>query len=196
MRTLATAVNRLHPPSGGSKARNEPSGRGSATRQPSTVVFLPSPQSEGFRSRERAVTEDPSKSDVTARSRALRKSQTTSEGLLWSVLRASQLCGLKFRRQHPIEPWFVDFACPRKMLVVEIDGGYHDHVVDDDLKRQKHLEALGWKVIRFTDKEVQEDSEAVARAIARELNLPYEFKRRSATGSGMKNLNAPNERRT
>ena len=134
-------------------------------------------------------------SNATMRSRSSRQSQTTSEGLLWSVLRAKQLCGLKFRRQHPIEPWIVDFACPPKMLVVEVDGGYHDNVVDDDLKRQKHLEALGWKVIRFTDKEVEEDAEAVARAIARELNLQYEFKPRTATGSGMKNTKAPKKRR-
>ena len=82
------------------------------------------------------------------------------------------------------------------MLVVEIDGNYHDNVVEDDLKRQKKLEDLGWKVIRFTDKEVEEDSEAVARAIARELNLPYEFRPRKATGSGMKNINGPKRRRT
>ena len=81
-------------------------------------------------------------------------------------------------------------------MVVEIDGGYHDNVVEDDLKRQQHLEALGWKVIRFTDKEVEEDAEAVARSIAKALNLPYEFKPRTATGSGMKNRNAPNTRRT
>ena len=93
------------------------------------------------------MTENRPNPDDTTRTRSLRKSQTTSEGLLWSVLRAKQLCGLKFRRQHRIEPWIVDFACPQKMLVVEIDGGYHDNVVDDDLKRQKHLEALGWKVI-------------------------------------------------
>jgi leucyl-tRNA synthetase len=48
------------------------------------------------------------------------------------------------------------------MLVVEIDGGYHDNVVEDDLKRQEHLESIGWKVIRFSDKDVEEDAEAVA----------------------------------
>ena len=142
------------------------------------------------------MSENQPHSDVTRRTRSLRTSQTTSEGLLWSVLRAKQLCGLKFRRQHPIEPWIVDFACPQKMLVVEIDGGYHDNVVEDDLKRQKYLETLGWKVIRFTDKEVEEDAEAVARSIARELNLQYEFIPRTATGSGMKNINAPKKRRT
>ena len=144
----------------------------------------------------RTMTEDQTNPDNATRARSLRKTQTISEGLLWSVLRGKQLCGLKFRRQHPIESWIVDFACPQKMLVVEIDGNYHDNVVEADLKRQKKLEDLGWKVIRFTDKEVEEDSEAVARAITRELNLPYEFRPRKAKGSGMKNINAPKRRRT
>src|SRR5262245_8909613 len=110
----------------------------------------------------RTMIENQPNPDNTTRARSLRKTQTISEGLLWSVLRAKQLCGLRFRRQHPIEPWIVDIACPQRMLVVEIDGSYHDNIVEEDLQRQKHLEALGWKVIRFTDKEVEEDSEAVA----------------------------------
>ena len=105
--------------------------------------------------------------EITIRARSLRKAQTTSEGLLWAVLRAKQLCGLKFRRQYPIEPWIVDFACLEQRLVVEIDGSYHNDIVEDDLDRQKRLEALGWNVIRFPDKDVEEDAEAVARAIAR-----------------------------
>jgi very-short-patch-repair endonuclease len=90
---------------------------------------------------------------------------------------------------YNIEPWIVDFACPQQMLVVEIDGGYHDDVVEHDLKRQEHLESLGWKVLRFTDKDVEEDVEAIARTIARELNLQYEFSPRRATGSGMRRSN-------
>ena len=128
------------------------------------------------------------------RARLLRTTETVSEGLLWSVLRARQVCGLKFRRQYVIEPWVVDFACPQHMLVVEVDGGYHDNVVENDLKRQRHLESLGWKVIRFSDKDVEVDAEAVARAIARELNLEYEFRPRKATGSGMRHINTEPER--
>ncbi|WP_417731158.1 endonuclease domain-containing protein [Rosistilla oblonga] len=134
--------------------------------------------------------------DDTSRARALRQTQTASEGLLWSVLRAKQLCGLKFRRQHPIHPWIVDFACPQMMLVVEIDGGYHDSVLSDDLKRQKHIESLGWQVLRFTDKQVEEDAEAIARAITYELGLPYKFKPRKAIGSGMKSVKRSTERKT
>ena len=80
------------------------------------------------------------------------------------------------------------------MLVVEIDGGYHDDVVEHDLKRQEHLESMGWKVLRFTDKDVEEDVEAIARTIARELNLEYEFSPRKATGSGMKSINDTKQR--
>jgi len=135
------------------------------------------------------MADDQRNRDTGERARSLRKTQPVSEGLLWSVLRARQLCGLKFRRQHPIEPWIVDFACPEKMLVVEIDGDYHDYIVENDLKRQEHLVAMGWKVIRFTDKDVEEDADAVARAIARELDLEYEFSPRKATGSGMRRSN-------
>ena len=140
------------------------------------------------------MADDQPNRDTCERARSLRKTQTVSEGLLWSVLRARQLCGLKFRRQHPIEPWIVDFACPEQMLVVEIDGGYHDNVVENDLKRQEHLESMGWKVIRFSDKDVEEDAEAVARAIARELNLEYEFSPRKATGSGMSSIKETKKR--
>jgi very-short-patch-repair endonuclease len=93
---------------------------------------------------------------------------------------------LKFRRQYPIESWIVDFACPEKMLIVEIDGGYHDHFVEADLQRQQGLESLGWKLLRFSDKDVEQDAEAVARAIAQKLGIPYSFHRRKGTGSGMK----------
>ena len=94
-----------------------------------------------------------------------------------------------------MEPWIVDFACPEQMLVVEIDGGYHDNVVDNEVKRQAHLESMGWKVIRFSDKDVEEDAEAVARAIARELNLELEFSPRQGTGSGMRSVRATRNRR-
>ena len=131
---------------------------------------------------------DTNNSRRVTRARSLRENQTKSEGLLWSILRAEQLCGLKFRRQHPIGPWITDFACVEKMLVVEVDGGYHDETGEEDVQRQKSLEELGWTVIRFTDKDVEEDAEAVARAIAKKLDLPYKFVRREKTGSGMMHL--------
>ena len=136
------------------------------------------------------MAEDQPQRNATTRTRSLRKNQTKSEGLLWSILRAKQLCGLKFRRQYPIGPWITDFACPTRMLVVEIDGGYHDQTVDRDLRRQNHLQKLGWTIIRFTDNDVEQNAEAVGRAIAEELKVPYEFKKRVATGSGSKSIKA------
>lgn len=60
--------------------------------------------------------------EQTQRAKSLRRTQTETEGLLWSTLRRKQLCGMKFRRQHPIEPYLADFACVSKRLVVELDG--------------------------------------------------------------------------
>ena len=132
--------------------------------------------------------------NATTRARSVRVKQTRSEGLLWSILRAKQLCGLRFRRQHPIGPWITDFACPEKMLVVEIDGGYHEQTYNEDLRRQKYLQQLGWTVVRFTDDDVEQDTEDVGRAIAKQLNLPYEFKKRKGTGAGMKRVRAAKKR--
>jgi very-short-patch-repair endonuclease len=116
--------------------------------------------------------------------RQRRKTATKSEGLLWAVLRGQQLSGLKFRREHPIEPWIVDFACVSKKLVIEVDGGYHDSTEERDRKRQSDLEGRGWKVVRFTAEQVEEDVEAVARAVAAAAGVEYQFDRRSMEGSG------------
>ncbi len=81
------------------------------------------------------------------------------------------------------------------MLVVEIDGGYHDETVGKDLNRQRQIEQLGWRVLRVTAEDVEQDAATVARGIARELGLSFEFERRKATGSGMLNLKSTNRDR-
>ena len=128
------------------------------------------------------------------RARELRTAQTDAEGLLWSLLRSKQLCGLKFRRQHSIGPFVADFACLAHRVVVELDGDYHDHVPERDLQRQRFLEGQGWKVIRFANDDVFNDAEAVMRSIARQLGLTYAFSRRDSKRSGMMSENAPNNR--
>ena len=135
---------------------------------------------------------DPAKTRAMSKAKiaiakALRKNETKAESLLWELLRGKQLYGLKFRRQHPIDPYFADFACVSKKIVIELDGGYHDHTVEQDLKRQKYLEEQGWKVLRFSNEDVLEDAEAVTRAIAAELGLTYEFVQRPKARSGMMN---------
>ena len=81
------------------------------------------------------------------------------------------------------------------MLVVEIDGGYHDETIAKDLRRQEDLQRLGWTVIRFSDDDVESDAEAVARWIAKELGIPYELKKRQKTGSGMRSVRAAKRQR-
>lgn len=85
---------------------------------------------------------------------------------------------MKFRRQYPIEPFVVDFACVEHRLVVEIDGGYHDYVYEKDLTRQARIEAEGWRMIRFRNEDVLDNVEAVAIAIAKSLGLAPVFKSR------------------
>ena len=107
-----------------------------------------------------------SSNPATIRGRELRQRQTMAESLLWDVLRAKRLCGLKFRRQFASGPFFADFACVARKLIVELDGGYHDYQYADDLSRQRFLESQGWSVIRFSNDAVLKDVEAVAISIA------------------------------
>ncbi|QEG38541.1 endonuclease domain-containing protein [Roseimaritima ulvae] len=140
------------------------------------------------------MPDQPNRQSPKSFRRQRRKKPTRSEGLLWSVLRSKQVCGLKFRREHSIDVWIVDFACVAHKLVVEVDGGYHDDTIEDDLIRQKKLEQLGWRVLRFTDKDVEQDTESVGRAIAAELGLEYRFENRAKTASGINARRPPSLR--
>ena len=121
----------------------------------------------------------------TTHARQLRERQTKAESLLWSVLRANRLCGLKFRRQHPIPPFIADFACVAQRLIIELDGGYHDYQYEQDASRQQHLEAQDWRVLRYSNEDVLEDVEAVAISIANQLGRKPEFRNRKPNVSGM-----------
>ena len=104
--------------------------------------------------------------------RELRRRATKPEQLLWWALRKRRQDGLKFRRQHSIGPFIVDFVCLEKKLVVELEGDYHDYFVEKDERRQRYLEAQGFRVIRFLNEEVLDDLEAVALAIVRSARTP------------------------
>ena len=131
----------------------------------------------------------------TKHARSLRQNKNKPEGLLWDLLRAKQVCGLKFRQQYPIGPFFADFACLQYRLVVEVDGASHDVTAEADLRREKYLRKAGWKVVRFSADDVEENPEAVAIGIARILGLEYQFFKRKGTGSGMLNVKSPQKRR-
>ena len=105
------------------------------------------------------------------RRRELRRQATKPERLMWAALRNHRLGGLKFRRQHPIGIYIVDFFCAEKQTVVEIDGDYHDYVQEDDLERQRYLEARGLTIIRFSNDEVLQHYEAVVEGLARQLGV-------------------------
>ena len=109
----------------------------------------------------------------TARARDLRKRQTRAEAILWQYLRASRLDGLRFRRQHPIDRYFADFACVSLKLVIELDGKVHeeDQQQLDDYHRQLAIEALGWSVLRFTNDQVTGSLPAVLAAIRNHVRL-------------------------
>ena len=87
--------------------------------------------------------------DQILRSRKLRVEQTPSELLLWSLLRSRQLRAFKFRRQHAIGTWIVDFCCPRKWLVIELDGAVHRKTKVADTARDADLAKRGYRVLRF-----------------------------------------------
>ncbi|MGB7292739.1 MAG: endonuclease domain-containing protein [Thermodesulfobacteriota bacterium] len=104
------------------------------------------------------------------RARNLRKNPTEAERKLWAHLRLRQIGGYKFRRQHPLGPFIVDFVCIEKRLIVEVDGGQHDEKRFYDAKRNEWLEEREFKVIRFWNNEVLRDIEIVTEVIANELD--------------------------
>jgi very-short-patch-repair endonuclease len=129
--------------------------------------------------------------DYQSRAKSLRANQTDAERLVWSVLRGRQLCGLKFRRQHVVEPHILDFACCDQRLCIELDGECHDTRPTEDFERQRSLEGLGWTVLRFANQDVLDNVETVLFAIANELKLPYKYDRRTNNPSGFKTNRKP-----
>ena len=93
-------------------------------------------------------------SAVQERAREPRHEMTPAERLVWRHLRGNRLAGLHSRRQHPIDRFIVDFCCIEHKLVVEVDGPIHAGQVEDDAYRTGCLEELGYRVIRFTNRDV------------------------------------------
>lgn len=100
-------------------------------------------------------------------SQQLRKSMTNAEIFLWSKLKGKQLQGLKFRRQCGINNYMVDFYCPKLRLAIEIDGDIHgyDSQIIYDKQRQKEIEDLGIKVLRYRNKDVIKNVNGVLQDI-------------------------------
>ena len=101
--------------------------------------------------------------------RNLRTSVTEAEQKLWSRLRKGQLDGFRFRRQHSIGPFFVDFICLEAMLVVEVDGSQHAEREDQDESRSAFLRDYGCRVLRYWNFDVIRDVDSVVQQIAEVL---------------------------
>jgi very-short-patch-repair endonuclease len=101
----------------------------------------------------------------TEHARALRKNPTEAERALWGHIRLRQLEGCKFRRQQPLGRYIVDFVCPEKKLIIELDGGHHAEKVAPDVERTAWLEARGFRVLRFWNHDVLTNIEVVKEAM-------------------------------
>lgn len=110
--------------------------------------------------------------EIEAAARRLRTNLTPAEAKLWEAIRGKQLDGFKFRCQHPVEQFILDFYCPSCKLVVEIDGEIHRDRRDYDQARTEKLETLGYRVIRFSNDEVMNNLEYVLERIRAELKRP------------------------
>jgi len=103
------------------------------------------------------------------KARRLRSKETPTELKLWECLKGKQTSGLRFRRQHPIETFIVDFYCHKAKLVIEIDGKIHLRNSESDKNRTAEIEKHGLKVIRFTNNDIMENSDMVLNEISRVL---------------------------
>jgi very-short-patch-repair endonuclease len=93
------------------------------------------------------------------RARELRRDGSRAEHKVWELLRARRIGGAKFRRQHPIGPYFADFACISRKLVIEVDGDHHAFQVEADARRTAAMEREGWQVVRFWANQVVQNPE-------------------------------------
>jgi very-short-patch-repair endonuclease len=103
--------------------------------------------------------------DNVPAARDLRVHQTPAESILWEALRNRRLDGLKFRRQHAVGPFVIDFCCPEWRLAIELDGTVHTAQREHDAERQTLLATAGYRVVRFPNETVRNNLPAVLAAI-------------------------------
>jgi len=103
---------------------------------------------------------------VEQAARDMRRTPTRAEEMLWGALRGNQVAGLKFRRQHPVGRFVLDFYCPGYKLAVEVDGDVHDEQQERDAARTQVLEAYGYRVLRFRNEQVMRELPWVVQTIA------------------------------
>lgn len=107
---------------------------------------------------------------LKTKAKQFRSRPTIAEATLWEILKNRRLGGYKFRRQHPIDRFLVDFCCPQMKLVVEVDGGIHKSKETEDSTRQEKLEEIDYKVLRFSNEAVENNLNQVLSKILNTLN--------------------------
>ena len=107
------------------------------------------------------------KPDIFQKAKELRNNETKAEKILWEHLKQNKIPGFKFRRQHPIDIFIVDFYCHKLKLVIEVDGVIHDkeEIKKYDEGRTAELEECGLKILRFSNEEIFNDIENVLNKI-------------------------------
>jgi very-short-patch-repair endonuclease len=97
--------------------------------------------------------------------RTLRNNMSDAEQALWNLLRGRQICGLKFRRQHPFGDYILDFVCLENKLVIGVEGGQHGQQEGYDEHRTQKLQAASFRVVRFWNNEVLKEIESIREKI-------------------------------
>jgi very-short-patch-repair endonuclease len=110
--------------------------------------------------------------EIEEAARRLRKNLTPAEACLWSALRNKQLEGLRFRCQHPVGNFILDFYCAARKLVVEVDGEIHEQQIDYDGERTSKLAEYGYRVLRFSNEQILNNLTEVLSEIKQAANLP------------------------
>ena len=111
--------------------------------------------------------------ELIQRARRLRSSMTAAELKLWAELNNKQMGGIKFRRQHPIGKYIVDFYAPQRKLIIEVDGGTHLEQEEYDAIRTSYLNRKGYQVIRFSNLDIYQNLAEVLDQIRTACHLPF-----------------------
>ena len=114
-----------------------------------------------------------SHAELIQRARQLRSSMTVAELKLWAELNNKQMGGIKFRRQHPIGKYIVDFYAPQQKLIIEVDGGTHLEQEEYDAIRTSYLNQKGYQVIRFSNLDIYQNLAEVLDQIRTACHLPF-----------------------
>ena len=110
--------------------------------------------------------------DLRTWARDLRTRMTDAELLLWHLLRNRRIANTKFRRQHPLGRYILDFYCEEKKLCIELDGSQHAEAKDYDASRTEWLHAQGIQVLRFWNNQMLSETEAVMETIYSAIVTP------------------------